>query len=129
MKGEMFMSVFSLRTMILLGIAVISLIVLAVIVIVVVVAVSRSNKRNSQYNIQETVTPRQAEIRKSLGETLRELRSERNMTQEFVAESLGISRQAVSKWENGSSEPSTTNLIAIAKLYGIEPEELLKKLI
>lgn len=129
MKGEMFMSVFSLRTMILLGIAVISLIVLAVIVIVVVVAVSRSNKRNSQYNIQEAVTPQQAEIRKSLGETLRELRSERNMTQEFVAESLGISRQAVSKWENGSSEPSTTNLIAIAKLYGIEPEELLKKLI
>ena len=51
------------------------------------------------------------------------------MTQEFVAESLGVSRQAVSKWENGSSEPSTSNLIAIAKLYEIPPEELLKKLI
>ena len=54
---------------------------------------------------------------------------EKNMTQEFVAESLGISRQAVSKWENGTSEPSTSNLIAIAKLYEVAPEELLKKLI
>ena len=33
------------------------------------------------------------------------------------------------KWENGSSEPSTTNLIAIGKLYEIPPEELLKKLV
>lgn len=39
------------------------------------------------------------------------------MTQEFVAETLGVSRQAVSKWENGTSEPNTTNLIALSKLY------------
>ena len=68
-------------------------------------------------------------MRKSLGEILKELRSEHGMTQEFVAESLGVSRQAVSKWENGTSEPSTSNLIAIAKLFEIPPEELLKKLI
>ena len=49
------------------------------------------------------------------------------MTQEFVAERLGVSRQAVSKWENGSSEPSTSNLLALSKLYGISPEELLKQ--
>jgi len=46
------------------------------------------------------------------------------MTQEFVAESLGVSRQAVSKWENGTSDPSTSNLFALAKLFGVSVEEL-----
>lgn len=45
-------------------------------------------------------------IIKSLSEALRENRSRCKMTQEFVAESLGVSRQAVSKWENGSSNPA-----------------------
>jgi transcriptional regulator with XRE-family HTH domain len=49
------------------------------------------------------------------------------MTQEFVAESLGVSRQAVSKWESGSADPSTSNLVALAKLFGVTPEELLKE--
>lgn len=42
-------------------------------------------------------------IRKSLGELLKENRLRCKMTQEFVAETLGVSRQAVSKWENGVS--------------------------
>lgn len=49
------------------------------------------------------------------------------MTQEFVAETLGVSRQAVSKWENGTSDPSTSNLFALAKLYGVSVEDLLKE--
>ena len=49
------------------------------------------------------------------------------MTQEFVAESLGVSRQAVSKWESGASDPSTSNLLALAKLYGVSAEELLRE--
>ena len=53
-------------------------------------------------------------------------RIECKMTQEFVAEALGVSRQAVSKWETGKADPSTTNLIELAKLYGTSPEELLK---
>ena len=57
---------------------------------------------------------------------MRENRLRCKMTQEFVAETLGVSRQAVSKWENGSSDPSTSNLIALAKLYGISAEELLR---
>lgn len=65
-------------------------------------------------------------VRKSLAEELRENRLRCKMTQEFVAETLGVSRQAVSKWENGSSDPSTSNLIALAKLYGISTEELLR---
>lgn len=48
------------------------------------------------------------------------------MTQEFVGETIGVSRQAVSKWENGASDPSTSNLFAIADLYGISVEDLLK---
>ena len=65
-------------------------------------------------------------IKKSLGETLKEHRVNCKMTQEFVADSLGISRQAVSKWENGTSDPSTSNLFALAKLFGVSVEELLK---
>ena len=66
-------------------------------------------------------------MRKSLGETLRAHRTKCKMTQEFVAETLGVSRQAVSKWENGTSDPSTSNLFALAKLYSVSVEDLLKE--
>ena len=71
------------------------------------------------------VRKEKAIIRKSLGEVLKQHRTECNMTQEFVAEAIGVSRQAVSKWENGTSDPSTSNLIALAKLFQISTEELL----
>ncbi len=64
---------------------------------------------------------------RSLGEALKSHRMELNMTQEFVAEHLGVSRQAVSKWENGTSDPSTSNLLALAKLYGINAADLLRE--
>ena len=67
------------------------------------------------------------EVRQSLSEVLKAHRVHCKMTQEFVAEHLGVSRQAVSKWENGTSDPSTANLLALAKLYGISAEELLKE--
>ena len=65
-------------------------------------------------------------VRKSLSETLKENRTRCKMTQEFVAETLGVSRQSVSTWENGFSDPNTSNLIALAKLYKISPEQLLE---
>lgn len=68
-------------------------------------------------------------IKRSLGEILKEHRLRCHMTQEFVAESLGVSRQAVSKWENGTSDPSTSNLFALAKLYGVSVEELLRDVV
>ena len=68
------------------------------------------------------------EVRKSLGEVIKDNRIRCSMTQEFVAEQLGVSRQAVSKWENGTSDPSTTNLLALAKLFGISAEELLRSM-
>ena len=65
-------------------------------------------------------------LRKSLGEVLKDHRTRCSMTQEFVAESLGVSRQAVSKWENGTADPSTSNLLKLAKLYGVTAEELIR---
>ena len=64
---------------------------------------------------------------KTLGEILKQHRMRCKMTQEFIAETLGVSRQAVSKWENGTTAPSTTNLMAMAKLFGVEAAELLKE--
>ena len=45
------------------------------------------------------------------------LRKERHMTQLELAEKLDVSRQAISKWEVGSTVPSTENLIRLAQLY------------
>ena len=65
-------------------------------------------------------------VKRTLGETLKAHRTRCQMTQEFEAEALGVSRQTVSKWENGSADPSTTNLLALAKLYGVTAEDLLR---
>ena len=65
-------------------------------------------------------------LRRSLGEVLKAHRTRCSMTQEFVAESLGVSRQAVSKWENGTADPSTSNLLKLAKLFRLSPEELIR---
>ena len=67
-------------------------------------------------------------LRRTLGEVLKDHRTRCSMTQEFVAESLGVSRQAVSKWENGTADPSTSNLLKLAKLYGISPEDLIRSI-
>lgn len=75
-------------------------------------------------------TPARAEdaaVKRSLGEALKAHRARCGMTQEYVAQSLGVSRQAVSKWESGVSDPSTVNLLALAKLYGVSADELLRE--
>ena len=66
-------------------------------------------------------------VKKALGEILKEHRVRCKMTQEFAAERLGVSRQAVSKWESGASDPSMSNLIALAKLYGVTVEDILSQ--
>ena len=73
------------------------------------------------------VRKEKAETKRSLGEALKAHRTRCKMTQEFVAETIGVSRQAVSKWESGTSDPSTSNLLALAKLYGVSAEDLLRK--
>ena len=87
---------------------------------VLIVRVLRKYLRSSEARNEKTA------VRKSLGETIREHRIRCKMTQEFVAGSIGVSRQAVSKWESGASEPSTTNLLILAKLFGVSAEELLR---
>ena len=84
-------------------------------------------KALKKYIKSEPVRKEKAESAKSLGEVLKKHRTECKMTQEFVAETLGVSRQAVSKWESGVSDPSTSNLMALAKLFNITPEDLLKE--
>ena len=64
---------------------------------------------------------------RSIGEAIRTHRTERGMTQEFVAAQLDVSRQAVSKWESGAADPSTGNLLALAELFGVSAAELLPK--
>lgn len=99
----------------------IPLLVIGGLILAVVLLVRWSNRQHAE-------TAQSSEIRKTLAEVLKEHRTRCGMTQEYVAEALGISRQAVSKWELGASEPSTTNLLALAKLYGTTPEELLSAL-
>lgn len=54
------------------------------------------------------------------------LRKNNNLSQEALAEKLGISRQAVSKWERAEASPDTDNLILLARLYGVSLDELLQ---
>ena len=59
-----------------------------------------------------------------LGEKIRALRSEQGLTQEDVARSLNITRQAVARWEAGTNRPSTEKLLALAGLFGVPVSEL-----
>jgi transcriptional regulator with XRE-family HTH domain len=56
---------------------------------------------------------------------LYELRKKSNFSQEELAEKIGVSRQAVSKWERAEASPDTDNLILLSKLYSISMDELL----
>lgn len=54
-----------------------------------------------------------------------ELRRKKGLSQEELADLLGVSRQAVSKWERAEASPDTDNLICLAKIYGVSLDELL----
>lgn len=60
-----------------------------------------------------------------LANRLVELRKENKLSQEALAEKLGLSRQSISKWERAEASPDTDNLIALAELYGMSLDELL----
>ncbi|MCR5756270.1 MAG: helix-turn-helix domain-containing protein, partial [Acetatifactor sp.] len=80
-----------------------------------------------KYINSDSVRKEKSENARTLGEVLKQHRVSSKMTQEFVAETIGVSRQAVSKWESGASDPSTTNLMALAKLFNVSAEDLLKE--
>ena len=60
-----------------------------------------------------------------LNERIAERRKAAGLTQEQLGALVGVTRQAVSKWETGAADPSTSNLLALAKLFGAPAEELL----
>ena len=60
-----------------------------------------------------------------LAEKITEERKKNGWSQEELAEKLGVSRQAVSKWERAESSPSVDNLLDLARLYGITVDEML----
>ncbi len=60
-----------------------------------------------------------------LADRLVELRKEHRLSQEALAEKLGLSRQSISKWERAEASPDTDNLIALAEVYGITLDQLL----
>ena len=60
-----------------------------------------------------------------IGENIRRLRRERDITQEMLADRLHISAQAVSKWERGESLPDVTLIVPIASYLGVSADDLL----
>ena len=59
-----------------------------------------------------------------LKEKLAQLRKDHGLSQNDLAEKLNVSRQAVSRWEQGTAVPSSDNLIYLSRLYGITLDEL-----
>ena len=59
-----------------------------------------------------------------LGEKIKSLRKQKNISQEVFAGYLGVSFQAVSKWENGNTMPDVTMIPAIASFFGVSTDEL-----
>lgn len=61
-----------------------------------------------------------------LGQNIRSKRTELKLSQEYIAEQLGVSRQAVSKWETGQTEPTAKNLVELAQLFNMTVSELVE---
>lgn len=62
----------------------------------------------------------------TIGEKLLELRKEKNLSQEEVANQVNVSRQTISKWETDQSLPDFDKIVPLCNLYGITTDELLK---
>ena len=62
----------------------------------------------------------------NVSERIQELRKRRGISQEELANELGISRQAVSKWESGQSFPELDNIVALSDYFGVSADHLLK---
>lgn len=61
----------------------------------------------------------------TLGEKIQALRKSHSWSQEQLAERIGVTRQALSKWENGTAIPDTNNVVQLAKLFGVTTDYLL----
>ena len=61
----------------------------------------------------------------AIGEKIAQARREKRLTQEELADRLGVSRQAVSKWESGAAQPETDKLARLSGLLGVSCDYLL----
>ena len=66
-------------------------------------------------------------LMKTIGEKINTLRKQRNMTQDELAEKMGVSSQAVSKWEKDMSIPDLPVLIELSDFFHISLDELVKE--
>lgn len=98
-----------------------------VLVMVLLILAIRWFLRHERQDRAMAKDPEVQKVRGSLAQVLRAHREACHMTQELVAQKLGVSRQAVSKWESGASEPSTTNLVRLAELFGMDAADLLRE--
>lgn len=62
----------------------------------------------------------------NLGEQLKKLRESKGFSQEDVAKKIGVTRQAIYKWENDKSYPDIDNLILLSEMYNVTLDELIK---
>ena len=62
----------------------------------------------------------------SIANRLQELRKSKNFSQEQLAEQLGVTRQAVSKWESDQGCPDVSNIIKMSVIYNVPTDYLLK---
>ena len=62
----------------------------------------------------------------NFGEKLFKLRKEKGLSQEALADQLGTTRQAVSKWENNQGYPETEKILQLSQLFGVSTDYLLK---
>jgi DNA-binding protein len=63
-------------------------------------------------------------MKETMGQIIKRLRKERNFTQEELAEQLGITFQAVSKWENDTGMPDVSQIIPLATIFGVSTDVL-----
>ncbi len=61
----------------------------------------------------------------SIAERLQELRKQSGYSQEQVAEMLGLSRQAISKWESGQGKPEIDNIVKLTEIYNVSADYIL----
>lgn len=60
-----------------------------------------------------------------ISDSIRKLRKENNISQDELAEKLGVSRQSVSLWETGQTQPTIENIVALSKIFNVSSDVIL----
>lgn len=63
-------------------------------------------------------------MNETMGQIIRRLRKEKNLTQEELAQQLNVTNQAVSKWENGDCMPDISQVVPLANVFGVTTDVL-----